>query len=323
MENETSYTPEQIADKLQLLGILPGPQKPFVAYLTANSGLVTSLGDLINKLDNGTATSNDYIDVVKDIGATVVGVALLAELVGITLLSAPAILGIGVGLAVLDYIDEHHYSSDEMLHDITSIKDGILNWLKEFDLAEDILPDFSSNIGQNENFSSPLVLDLNANGTTSTFIAQSETYFDMDGDGFKERTSWTESTDGLLALDKNQDNIINNGSELFGNYTKLSNGTLAKNGFEALSQYDLNKDNIIDNKDSIYTHLKVWGDTNSDGISTTDELKTLQELNISQINLASTKTIFTCKPFKTQKALHVKTNIEPKEEDNGLYQKVA
>ena len=164
----------------------------------------------------------------------------------------------------------------------------LFDYSKELIFPESILPESSA--GHNENFSSPLVLDLNANGTTSTFIAQSETYFDMDGDGFKERTSWTESTDGLLALDKNQDGIINNGSELFGNYTKLANGTNAKNGFEALSQYDLNKDNIIDNKDSIYAHLKVWSDANSDGISTSDELKTLQELNISQINLASTKT---------------------------------
>ncbi len=39
MENKTSYTPEQIADVFQLLGMLPGPQKPFIAYLTANAGL--------------------------------------------------------------------------------------------------------------------------------------------------------------------------------------------------------------------------------------------------------------------------------------------
>jgi len=160
----------------------------------------------------------------------------------------------------------------------------------EDDEEDDILPETSAGEGHNENFSSPLVLDLNGNGTTSTFIAQSETYFDMDGDGFKERTSWTESSDGLLTLDLNNDGKVTNGGELFGNYTKLANGTNAKDGFEALSQYDLNKDNVIDSKDSIYSHLKVWMDTNSDGISTNDELKTLQELNITSINLNATET---------------------------------
>ncbi|ACZ12026.1 calcium-binding protein [Sulfurospirillum deleyianum] len=209
---------------------------------------------------------------------------------------------------------ENYSKSDESL--------GIKLEDKDDDEDDPILPP-SDTQGYNENFSSPLVLDLNANRTTSTFIAQSETYFDMDGDGFKERTSWSESTDGLLALDKNQDGIINNGSELFGNYTKLTNGTLAKNGFEALSQYDLNKDNIIDNKDSIYAHLKVWSDTNSDGISTSDELKTLQELNISKINLTTTKTIFTCKTFSIQKALHVETKINTKGGKNEAKNKVA
>ncbi|ACZ12029.1 calcium-binding protein [Sulfurospirillum deleyianum] len=155
---------------------------------------------------------------------------------------------------------------------------------------DDILPETSAGEGHNENFSSPLVLDLNGNGTTSTFIEKTQTYFDMNGDGFKERTSWSESSDGLLTLDLNNDGVVTNGAELFGNNTKLANGTLAKDGFAALSQYDLNHDNIIDTKDSIYAHLKVWMDTNSDGISTSDELKTLQELNITSINLNAKET---------------------------------
>lgn len=125
---------------------------------------------------------------------------------------------------------------------------------------------------------------------TSMPLYATQTYFDMDGDGFRERTSWTESSDGLLTLDLNNDGKVTNGSELFGNNTKLANGTNAKDGFEALSQYDLNHDNVIDAKDSIYSHLKVWMDTNSDGISTTDELKTLEELNITTINLNATET---------------------------------
>src|SRR3989338_2324824 len=118
MDDKITQTPEQIADRLQYLGLLPGPQKPFIAYLTANSGLATSLGDLIDKIDDGSVTRNDYVDVLKDIGAIVTGVALLAELVGITVLSAPAILGIGLGLAVLDYADENNYDTSEIYEDL-------------------------------------------------------------------------------------------------------------------------------------------------------------------------------------------------------------
>jgi VCBS repeat-containing protein len=135
------------------------------------------------------------------------------------------------------------------------------------------------------NFCSPLVLDLNNNGITSISLAAAKIYFDVDGDGFKEKTAWTENEDGLLAFDKNQDGIINNGNELFGNYTKLSNGTYANNGFEALKEYDLNKDGVIDIKDTIYNHLNVWIDANQNGQTDEGELKTLSELNITSINL--------------------------------------
>jgi hypothetical protein len=143
----------------------------------------------------------------------------------------------------------------------------------------------SSPYTPNPNFSSPLVLDLNGDGVTSTFIYETDTHFDMDNDGVKQRTGWVQTTDALLVLDKNKDGIINNGSELFGNNTTLKNGTLAANGFEALREYDENKDGVIDSKDTIYNSLQLWQDTNSDGITDTGELHTLKELRVASINL--------------------------------------
>lgn len=69
------------------------------------------------------------------------------------------------------------------------------------------------------NFSSPLVLDLNGDGVTSTFIYDTQIYFDLNNDGMRERTAWVQSIDALLVLDKNRDGIINDGTELFGNNT--------------------------------------------------------------------------------------------------------
>ena len=128
------------------------------------------------------------------------------------------------------------------------------------DEDEDPLPTTPENTGTGSggsgNYSSPLVLDLNANGITSEFIYNTDTHFDMNQDGFKEKIAWIESGDGLLTLDKNQDGIVNDGSELFGNYTKLQDKTLAKDGFEALLQYDENSDGIINSKNNIYSFLK-------------------------------------------------------------------
>ncbi|MGE3612529.1 MAG: calcium-binding protein [Sulfurimonas sp.] len=122
-----------------------------------------------------------------------------------------------------------------------------------------------------EDFCSPLVLDLNGNGTNSTRLNESTVYFDMDGDGFKERTAWVENGDGLLVLDKNANGVIDNGSELFGNFTALADGNNADDGFSALLQHDENKDGKIDKNDAIYNQLNVWVDANQDGILNTQD----------------------------------------------------
>ena len=137
----------------------------------------------------------------------------------------------------------------------------------------------------NPNFSSPLILDLNGDGVTSTFISSTNTYFDLNNDGLKERTAWAQSEDGILVFDHNKNGVIDNGNELFGNNTTLKNGTKAANGFEALKEYDENKDGIIDVRDNIYSALRVWQDQNSDGVSQTNELKTLSETGITSIGV--------------------------------------
>ncbi|MGX8835647.1 hypothetical protein ACWG0P_15710 [Amedibacillus sp. YH-ame6] len=135
----------------------------------------------------------------------------------------------------------------------------------------------------NQNKVDPLIFDIDGDGLRPTSILEGA-YFDLDGNGKKERMSWVGKGDGLLVYDRNSNGIIDNGKELFSNFTVLANGTLAKSGLQALTEFDENKDGIIDEKDSIFSKLRLWMD-NGDGISEAGELKTLKELGIKSISL--------------------------------------
>jgi hypothetical protein len=132
----------------------------------------------------------------------------------------------------------------------------------------------------------PLILDLDGDGAHSVNLGwvenRSRVYFDMDNDGYAERTAWVAAGDGLLAIDKNGNGKIDSQGELFGN------GAGFADGFANLKQYDSNADNKITAADAQFANLRVWTDADSDGVTDAGELKTLASLNITQINLAAT-----------------------------------
>jgi Ca2+-binding RTX toxin-like protein len=128
----------------------------------------------------------------------------------------------------------------------------------------------------------PLALDLDGDGLEFTGLKTSDTYFDLDGDGFAEHTAWLRSDDGFLALDRDGDGAIGDISELF--------GAPGVSGFSELAALDSNLDGVIDALDDAFGDLLVWRDLNQDGISTADELFTLAELDIVSIDLNSTVT---------------------------------
>jgi hypothetical protein len=130
----------------------------------------------------------------------------------------------------------------------------------------------------------PLVLDLNHDGVINTTnIANSNIYFDMGADGMSESTGWIDKEDGILVYDKNDNGKIDGINELFGNEVK--------DGYSYLKQQiDSNGDNVINANDTLFSKLKVWQDENQDGISQTEELKTLDEIGITSISLSSANT---------------------------------
>ena len=134
----------------------------------------------------------------------------------------------------------------------------------------------------------PLVIDLNNDGIKGTNLDY-KINFDLDNNGFKEATSWIDNNDAFIAIDKNNNGTIDNGSELFGNKSISNNAYAytnpnAKNGFENLKELDSNNDGIIDEKDKEFTNLLLWQDKNSNGISETDELIKLSD-KVKSINL--------------------------------------
>ncbi len=88
--------------------------------------------------------------------------------------------------------------------------------------------------------------------------------------------------------DRDDNGTIDSGRELFGDSTPLTTGGNAANGFAALAQEDTNSDGKVDANDANFDQLRIWRDLNQDGLSQSNELSTLDSLNIAALNVAST-----------------------------------
>jgi trimeric autotransporter adhesin len=99
--------------------------------------------------------------------------------------------------------------------------------------------------------------------------------FDIRGNGHPIRLGWptAEAGNTRLALDRNHNGVIDDGKELFGNFTEQPPSDVP-NGFLALAVFDKpsyggNGDGIIAWRDAVYSKLLLWIDANHDGVSST------------------------------------------------------
>jgi hypothetical protein len=135
----------------------------------------------------------------------------------------------------------------------------------------------------------PILFDLENDGFHLTGLGD-PVWFDIDADGAVDLLSWTDRGEGFLALDRNANGRIDDGSELFGNATRLADGSRAPNGYEALAELDGpsfggNGDGFVDAADASYWALWLWSDLNHDGISQPEELISLHETAIRRMEV--------------------------------------
>ena len=126
----------------------------------------------------------------------------------------------------------------------------------------------------------PLVINLD---TDIGSVTDQKFLFDLDSDGDEEEISFAGKGSGFLALDRNGDGRIGDGSELF--------GTKSGDGFKDLAAFDEDGNGWIDENDSIYSKLKVWT-KDEDG---NDYLINLKDADVGAIYLDNADTQFSLK----------------------------
>ena len=123
----------------------------------------------------------------------------------------------------------------------------------------------------------PLVINLNGNIAD---LSDQTFFFDLDGDGQEDEINRLAKGSGFLALDKNGDGVINDGTELF--------GAQSGDGFADLAAYDTDHNGFIDEGDEIWDKLKIWVmDENGN-----QQLYTLKEKGVGAICLQNSAANF-------------------------------
>jgi len=198
----------------------------------------------------------------------------------------------------------------QTLLDAHTIGSYLVDFLKGLSRAEATAP----NVIRRD----PLTLDLDGDGVELVSLTKSNTFFDLDEDGLRERVGWVKADDGILVFDENANNSVDNINELFGYVDENGNevtGTAELKTYDTGSVILVNQtdafgtvlvddngnpltqevviganDGVIDSKDAIFSQLKLWQDLNQDGISQDGELRFLGDYNISSIDVTTTTT---------------------------------
>jgi hypothetical protein len=140
-----------------------------------------------------------------------------------------------------------------------------------------------------DKYYSPLALSLNG---TDLIKSDKLVEFTLNPNEKNTKSKWIKfgKDQGFLAADFNKNGKIDDGGELFGEFTNFNSKHKKgkyhqyENAYLALADYaDKNKDGVIKGKELV--RLLLWTDENEDGISQANELHRIVGLGVVEINV--------------------------------------
>ena len=140
--------------------------------------------------------------------------------------------------------------------------------------------------GVQVSISSPIVLDLDGDGTELVNRADSLVSFDWNGDGVRDATGWAGPGDGFLTFDRNRDGTVSGGSEL----SFIDDKADAKSDLDGLSAFDSNHDGILSSADGAWADFHIWKDNDGDGQVDAGEYLSMEAAGVTSIGLTGEAT---------------------------------
>ncbi len=184
---------------------------------------------------------------------------------------------------VYDYYESHFESESTRFSAAGVVKtaDGKeIDIALELNMSRQFFTEQSLTIRAGDALKDPLVVNF---AGTAAELTQRNFSFDIDADGRSDQIAFVKPGSGFLALDKNGDGVINDGSELF--------GAVTGEGFDELAAYDQDGNQWIDENDAIYDRLRIW----SKDAEGNDQLVALGERGVGAIYLGHIDTPFLLK----------------------------
>jgi hypothetical protein len=211
----------------------------------------------------------------------------------------------GWGLVYDHY--ESHYESETSSFSASGVvhtADGQeINISVELNMSRECVSQQQLSLRAGDALKDPLVINFSGSAAELTDRSFS---FDIDADGTSDQIAFVGPGSGFLALDKNGDGVINDGSELF--------GPQSGNGFADLATYDTDGNNWIDENDDIYDRLRIW----SKDASGNDQLVALGQRGVGAIYLGHVDTPFLLKDAANDTLGAVRDTGLFLEEDGGV-----
>jgi Ca2+-binding RTX toxin-like protein len=135
-------------------------------------------------------------------------------------------------------------------------------------------------------YTPPVVLDLDGDGIELVSLSESSVSFRVKADAAPTVTGWAGADDAFLALDRDGDGVITNGTEI----SFIDDLPGAVSDLEGLAAFDTDADGSLDAGDARFEEFLVWQDRNQDGVSQAEELSSLSQREIESIRLARSLT---------------------------------